>query len=113
MLNLLQKQNIEQWGVQCLKLYGFLVYLEDLGLKRKEAVKVRCDNRATIQQIANNPIFHERTKHIEIDRNFIRKKVNDGSICLVYIPTALQVVDVFTKGLPKAKFEEMVSKLGM
>ena len=73
---------------------------------------VLCDNKATIS-IAKNPVQHDRTKHVEIDRHFIKEKLEGGTIRLVYIPSSRQTADILTKALPKATYENMKSKLGM
>ena len=70
-----------------------------------------CDNHAAIS-IAKNPVHHDRTKHVEIDRHFIKEKVADGSINLSYTPTKLQTVDILTKALPRITFDELCIKLG-
>ena len=75
-------------------------------------MKVFCDNLAAIS-IAKNPAHHDRTKHVELDRHFIKEKAEEGIINLIYIPTHLQVADILTKALPRIKFEELTSKLGM
>lgn len=71
-----------------------------------------CDNQAAIS-IAKNPIHHDRTKHTELDRHFIKEKVKEGILELTHTPTSLQVVDIFTEALPRVKFEDLISKLGM
>ncbi|KAA0040884.1 Beta-galactosidase [Cucumis melo var. makuwa] len=63
--------------------------------------------------IANNPIQHDRTKHVEIDRHFIKERLDSGNICIPYIPSSRQVVDVLTKGLLIPNFDFCVSKLGL
>ena len=69
-----------------------------------------CDNLATIS-IAKNPVHHDRTKHVELDRHFIKEKAEEGILNLIYIPTHLQVADIQTKALPR--FEELTSKFEM
>ena len=71
-----------------------------------------CDNQAAIS-IAKNPIHHDRTKHMELDCHFIKEKVKEGILELTHTPTNLQVVDIFTEALPRVKFEDLISKLGM
>ena len=71
-----------------------------------------CDNQAAIN-IAHNPVQHDRTKHIEVDRHFIRERVTSGEVCLPYISSDLQLVDVLTKGVAKNKLENDLRKLGM
>ncbi|KAA0037943.1 putative mitochondrial protein [Cucumis melo var. makuwa] len=63
--------------------------------------------------IANNPIQHDRTKHVEIDRHFIKERLDSGSISILYIPSSQQVADVLTKGLLRLNFDLCVSKLGL
>ncbi|KAA0033787.1 Cysteine-rich RLK (receptor-like protein kinase) 8 [Cucumis melo var. makuwa] len=63
--------------------------------------------------IANNLVQHDRTKHVEIDRHFIKKRLDSGSICISYIPSSRRVANVFTKGLLRPNFDFCVSKLGL
>ena len=75
-------------------------------------MKLFCDNKAAIS-IANNPGQHNRIKHVEVDRHFIKKRQDNCSICISYIPSSQQVVDVLTKGLLIQNFDFWVSKLGL
>ena len=61
---------------------------------------MHCDNKAAIS-IAHNPVLHDRTKHVEVDKHFIKEKIDDGVICVNYIPTTKQAADLLTKGLHK------------
>ena len=63
--------------------------------------------------IAKNPIHQNRTKHVELDRHFIKEKVEGGILDMFYTPTRLQVADIPTKVLPRVKFEDLICKLGM
>lgn len=56
-----------------------------------------CDNLSAIS-LESNPIFHARTKHIEVDYHFIREKVVNKDVVIRHINTANQVADIFTKG---------------
>ena len=56
---------------------------------------------------------HDRTKHVEVDRHFIKERLEKGEICMPYVPTTEQLADVLTKGLYRQAFEECLVKLGM
>lgn len=69
-----------------------------------------CDNQAAIH-IATNPVFHERTKHIEVDCHFVREKILNKVIVTAYIRSSDQIADIFTKPLAKGIFEPLKNKL--
>lgn len=76
------------------------------------AVAIFCDNESAIK-LASNPIFHARTKHIEVRHHCIRKKVLDKEIELDRIHSNDQVAYIFAKALGKAKFEYLRTTLGV
>ena len=88
------------------------IILKDLKINFEEPMKLYCDNKAAIS-IAHNPVQHDRTKHVEVDRHFIKEKVESKEVCLNYVPTKHQLADVLTKGLDRGSYENLVSKLGM
>ena len=59
--------------------------LDELRISTKDSMKVFCDNLTTIK-IAKNPVHHDRTKHVELDQHFIKKKVEERILNLIYIP---------------------------
>ncbi|XP_060674851.1 secreted RxLR effector protein 161-like [Ziziphus jujuba] len=63
--------------------------------------------------LAENPVLHQRTKHIEIDMHFVRDKVLEKSLQIRYVPTRDQVADVFTKSLGTSRFLYLKNKLGV
>ncbi|KAH9751535.1 hypothetical protein KPL71_014332 [Citrus sinensis] len=86
--------------------------LGELKLDIEAPMRLLCDNKSAIS-IANNPVQHDRTKHIEIDRHFIKEKLENGVICMPFIPSEQQTADVLTKGHFRPKFESFIDKLGM
>lgn len=88
------------------------IILEDLKVEWDAPMRLYCNNKSAIS-IAHNPVQHDRTKHIEIDRHFIKEKLDSGLICTPYVSTQGQLADVLTKWLGSSVFESIVSKLGM
>ena len=86
--------------------------LFDLHQDYEVPMKLLCDNKVAIS-IANNPVQHDRTKHVLIDRLLTKERLDSGSICISYIPSNQQIVDILTKGLLRQSFESCVSKLGL
>jgi hypothetical protein len=60
--------------------------LQELGLLKGKSIMLYCDNKAAIN-IANNPVQHDRTKHVEIDRHFIKDKLDEGIVCMPFVRT--------------------------
>ncbi len=70
------------------------------------------DNQGAIA-LASNPERHDQTKHIGIQTHWVREKLADGTIRLVYIPTEQQIADGLTKHLPRDRFEAFRKALGL
>ncbi|GJZ20863.1 ribonuclease H-like domain-containing protein [Tanacetum coccineum] len=76
------------------------------------ATLVYCDNVSAVY-MSVNPVQHQRTKHIEIDIHFVYDMVKDGHVRVLHVPSHFQYVDIFTKGLPSALFEDFRSSLSV
>lgn len=84
--------------------------LTEVGFPPKETTRVMCDNKAAIQ-ISENPVQHDRTKHVEIDRHFIKEKLEAGIIELPFVKSQEQVADILTKPVDEKILLYCLSKL--
>ncbi|GJW35938.1 ribonuclease H-like domain-containing protein [Tanacetum coccineum] len=75
-----------------------LKILKDLNIENLLPVKLHCDSNSAIK-IATNHVFHEITKHLEIDLHFVREKILKGVVETVKVDSANQIADILTKGL--------------
>ncbi|KAL6180482.1 hypothetical protein ACLB2K_047145 [Fragaria x ananassa] len=80
-----------------------------LRLHRK-VMPLYCDNKAAIE-IAHNPVQHDRTKHVEVDRHFIEEKLDGQVIYFPFVPTEEQLADILTKALLAKVFRDSLDKL--
>ncbi len=84
----------------------------DLGQSMDTLVVIYCDNISSIL-LANNPVYHARTKHIEVHYHFIREKVLAKEIDLIHVSIEDQVADIFTKALGTDKLRKFRKMLGV
>lgn len=73
--------------------------LQEFSAEQTTPTPLHCDNLSALA-LANKPIFHARTKHIEIDHHFIRDCIQAGIISVHHIVSQDQIPDIFTKALP-------------
>ena len=86
--------------------------LADLRERQEDGTTIFCDNISSIA-LSKNPIFHGRSKHIEIIYHFIRKLVENGDIKMEYYRSEQQVADIFTKPLGITSFVHLRGCLGV
>ncbi|CAM8893378.1 unnamed protein product [Rhodiola kirilowii] len=86
--------------------------LKELGFLLQKPMELHCDNASAIQ-LAHNPVQHDRTKHVEVDRHFIKENLDRKIISFPFVPSEDQLVDVLTKGVSQKQFECSINKLGM
>lgn len=86
--------------------------LLSLGVHHPKSIPLFCDSQSALL-LAKNLVFHERTKHIEVDSQILRDVVLDGLITPSYVPTKAQLADIFTKALGKTQVDLLLSKLGI
>jgi hypothetical protein len=91
-------------------LFWLRMLFKDLGIPLFSTPRLWCDNIGALA-LASNPVYHARTKHIEVDYHFIREKVLNGDISIKYISTHDQLADIFTKGLNSVWFSFLRDKL--
>lgn len=86
--------------------------LADMGVDQHSTTPLHCDNQSAIQ-IAHNDVFHERTKHIEVDCHFIRHHLMANELHLISVSTLDQAADIFTKAHLPSRFRDLIFKLKM
>ena len=86
--------------------------LMDLGYLPRQSIRLYCDNKAACD-IAHDPVQHDCTKHVEVDRFFINKKLDEKIVELPKIRSEDQLADILTKTVSSRVFSKFLGKLGM
>jgi histone deacetylase 1/2 len=86
--------------------------LKEIGVHSPPAARLWCDNMGA-KYLSSNPVFHARTKHIEVDYHFVRERVTRNLLKIDFVPTGDQVADGFTKALPVRQLENFKYNLNL
>ncbi|KAJ2935676.1 hypothetical protein H1R20_g1419, partial [Candolleomyces eurysporus] len=92
---------------EILPIVGLGAYVEDF-----HPTVLYCDNQGAIK-LSTNPVFHARTKHIDIQFHYVRQTITSRDLRLIYCPTDIMVADILTKPLAKIKFAKFRSMMGV
>ncbi|PHU28911.1 hypothetical protein BC332_01004 [Capsicum chinense] len=84
--------------------------LAEIGFSQSNLTPLHADNTSAIQ-IATNPVYHERTKHIEVDCHYTQEAVDKGVITLPHVSSDLQIADAFTKSMAQQRHQFLIGKL--
>ncbi|KAL6311200.1 hypothetical protein AAG906_000335 [Vitis piasezkii] len=82
------------------------------GYLSRQPIRLFCDNKVACD-IAHNPVQHDRTKHVDVDRFFIKEKLDDKIVELPKIRSKDQLADILTKAVSSQVFSNFLDKLGM
>ncbi|GJX48314.1 retrovirus-related pol polyprotein from transposon TNT 1-94 [Tanacetum coccineum] len=95
----------------CAQILWMRSQLTDYGFKFNK-IPLYCDNKSAISLCRNN-VQHSRAKHIDVRYHFIKEQVENGVVELYFVRTEYQLADLFTKALPRERFNFLIEKLGM
>ena len=91
----------------------FLIKLiSELRVFKVEAITINVDNISAMN-LAKNPVYHQRSKHIDIKYHYIRDVLREGFIKLEYCSSSENAADIFTKNLPKPTMEKLTKMIGL
>ena len=88
------------------------IILDDLSVKVDTLMQLYYDDKS-VMNIAHNPVWHTSTKLIKIDRHFSKNNLDRDLVIKTYDLTELQIPNIFTKGLLRDRFQELIGKLGI
>jgi hypothetical protein len=101
-------------GKEAIYLYNLLSYIvNELKTGNQVNQPILITDSQSAQSLAENPEFHKRTKHIDIQYHFIRQLVNEKKLIITYTASKTNLADPFTKGVPKDQFYEFLQRIGL
>ena len=86
--------------------------LKELNMSQVEPTEIRVDNKSSIA-LAKNPVYHDRSKHIDTRYHYIRECITKQDVKLEYVKSQDQIADIFTKPLKKEDFIKLRNTLGI
>ncbi|CAB0040794.1 unnamed protein product, partial [Trichogramma brassicae] len=86
--------------------------MQDLGFHDAKPTTLHVDNMSAIQLI-RNPVFHKKTKHIEVKHHFVREKFQSGVVEIQHVPSESQLADILTKALPRVQHQNLCNAIGV
>jgi hypothetical protein len=95
----------------CAQVLWMRTQLTDYGFTF-DRIPMCCDSKSAIA-ISCNTVQHSKTKHIKVRYHFIKEHVEEGTVELFFVKTDYQLADLFTKALPKERFDYLVRRIGM
>ncbi|KAM1065823.1 hypothetical protein TB2_020907 [Malus domestica] len=117
-----KKQNMVAWSLAETEYRGMThgicellwlqILLTKIGFKPKGFMVLYCDNQSA-QEIANNPVHHDRTKHVEVDRHFIKEKLDVKLVDIPFVKIEEQLADILTHAVYARRFQDSLDKLGL
>lgn len=87
-------------------------FLTDLEFGEFAGVRMFCDNNG-VRRLAENPVFHKRSKHIAVRHHYVREVLASGKLKLEYTPTEDMAADVLTKGVHAQRHKKCMELLGV
>jgi hypothetical protein len=95
----------------CAQVLWMRTQLTDYGFTF-DRIPMYCDSKSAIS-ISCNTVQHSKMKHIKVHYHFIKENVEEGTVELFFVKTDYQLADLFTKALPKERFDYLVRRIGM